>query len=153
MTRRILTGLVIAAAFALPALAASVSTPVTPKNIGTHLVGFTITTAPQGKDTRFEITVTRKDSFDPLRFAKPMGGELVRVEQTPNSFGFTGVRNVKKESLGDNKIRFRFTATPTEVKHLSFEIGFPNYAMFDGKLQWMPSANFYYLHLRDFARR
>ncbi len=148
-----LTALVVATAIALPALAASISIHVTPKNIGTHPVGFTVTTAPKGKDTQFEITVTRKEAMDPIRFARPMDGSLVRVEQTPNSFGFTGVRGIKKESLGDDKMRFRFTATPAEVKRLSFEIGFQSYATFEGKRQWMPSADFYYLHLKDFTSR
>jgi hypothetical protein len=155
-TTRSLTVAAVVTALALPAFAASSSFQVTPANITSHPIGFKIGASPVDgteKKTEYEVVLTRKKGMDPVRFAHSMGGGLVRVTQSASSFGFEGVRYAKKESVDKDTIRCRFTATPAEVSRLSFEIGFPEYITVKGKRQWMPSADFYYFHLRDFTPR
>ena len=134
----------------LPALAASISIHVTPANLTAYPIGFTVSAKAIGKTTEYEIVLTWKTTMDPVRFVHPMDGGLVRVAQDKISFGFEGVRSVKKESLNKDRVRYRFRATAAEVSRLSFEVGYPAYTTVAGKRQWMPSADFYYLHLRDF---
>lgn len=151
-TSRLMVLAAATAAIIVPARADSTSNRVTLANMGTFSVGFTVSAkTTKGSDaTEYEVMIYRK-TLEPARFTRPAQGELVRVMQTGRNFGFEGVRGVKVKRVGSDLLVFRFTATPEEVSQLSFEVGFPEYAVFNGKRQWMPSADFYYLDLKDFA--
>ncbi|MGC4047142.1 MAG: hypothetical protein QM758_25375 [Armatimonas sp.] len=152
ITSRLMLLAAASAAMILPARADYTSNRVTPENMGTFSVGFTVSArTTKGSDTtEYEVIIHRK-ALDYARFMKPNQGEVVRILQTDKNFGFEGVRPVKFKRVGTDQLIFRFNATPEEVSRMSFEVGFPNYAIYNGKRQWMPSADFYYLDLKDFA--
>ncbi|MES2460546.1 MAG: hypothetical protein V4671_08170 [Armatimonadota bacterium] len=127
------------AALPLPARAYSIQTRVTPANITTHSALFEIRSvasravpsANHGtKRIAYDIVITRKEAMDPVLFKRCRDGMLLRVTRNESEFTTEGVgrdNSVKKEVVGTDRIRFRFTATPAEVAHLSFQVAFPHY--------------------------